>query len=247
MHTLMQRWNMSIATFTTSIISTSMWQQILPENLTAIRTGTRRLCTHTHITRTCIIVTLTSDLTATEASTSIEKAPRRKDLTLESIPQLIMGSGMVQKGYIRSGELAGLSGISTDTLRHYERLKLLATPQRSSGNYRLYLPDAVDRVRLIQGALAAGFSLAELAQILRIRDAGGAPCRQVKLLLEQKLARMDDQIVDLVAMRDQLRTVLIDWDRRLTQTTDGGQAKLLETLLIPARRAKASKFKGVTI
>jgi DNA-binding transcriptional MerR regulator len=146
--------------------------------------------------------------------------------------------------YLRSGELAGLSGISTDTLRHYERMKLLAAPRRSSGNYRLYPPDAVNRVRLIQGALGAGFSLAELAEILRLRDAGKSPCRQVKQLLDEKLSRMDTQIVDLIAMRDHLRTVSMDWDQRLAKASLGQPAKLLETLTVPSPGIKRVKLKA---
>jgi DNA-binding transcriptional MerR regulator len=151
---------------------------------------------------------------------------------------------MVPKHYLRSGELAGVVGISTDTLRHYERMQLLAAPRRSPGNYRLYPPEAVDRVRLIQRALAVGFSLAELARILKIRDAGGSPCRQVKQLLELKLSRMDEQIADFVAMRDHLRTVLIDWDQRLARTSHGQPARLLETLAVPARRTNTVRLRG---
>ena len=151
------------------------------------------------------------------------------------------------KPYLRSGELARLAGISPDTLRHYERMKLLAAPRRSSSNYRLYPPDAVDRVRLIQRALAVGFSLSELAKVLKVRDAGGAPCHQVKKLLEEKLLKMDDQIADLVAMRRHLRTVLADWDKRLTHTPRGKPARLLETLVVPAHLAKLVKLKGIAI
>ncbi len=137
---------------------------------------------------------------------------------------------MSQQTDLRSGELARLAGVSTDTLRHYERMKLLAVPRRSSGNYRLYPPEALDRVRLIRGALAVGFSLPELARILKVRDNGGAPCRQVKRLLEEKLVDLGGQIADLVAMQRHLRTVLKDWDQRLKGTPDGKPARLLETL-----------------
>ena len=132
--------------------------------------------------------------------------------------------------YLRAGQVAQLTGVSPDTLRHYERLKLLAVPKRSTGNYRLYPPDTVDRVRLIRRALVVGFSLRELAGILKVRDEGGAPCRQAKRLLEEKLSQLEQQITDLAAMRDHLRLVLKDWDDRLTATQDGKQARLLEAL-----------------
>ena len=151
---------------------------------------------------------------------------------------------MVRKSYLRSGELAALGGISPDTLRHYERMKLLPVPPRSSGNYRLYPPEAVERVRLIRHALAVGFSLPELAKILKVRDKDGAPCREVKRLLDEKLQAMEEQIRDLVAMRDHLRTILTDWDERLTQTPEGKPARLLQNIVVPADLLKPLKAKG---
>ncbi len=135
---------------------------------------------------------------------------------------------------LRSGELAALAGISTDTLRHYERMGVLPFPRRSEGNYRLYPAHAVDRVRLIRRSLSVGFSLAELAKILKARDQGRPPCRQVRALMADKLTQLEQEIAQLLAMRDHLRTVLHDWDERLDQTPDGQAAKLLENLSLPA-------------
>lgn len=152
---------------------------------------------------------------------------------------------MIQTSPLRAGELARLTGVTPDTLRHYERMKVLAVPQRSSGNYRLYPPEAVARVQLIRRAQAVGFSLAELAKVLRVRDEGGTPCRQAKGMLEQKLTQLDEQLTDLLAMRDHLRLVLKDWNERLTRTPNGKPARLLETLAAPARHVRrASPLKG---
>ena len=145
---------------------------------------------------------------------------------------------MSQSAYLRSGQLARLAGVSTDTLRHYERMKLLAAPRRSAGNYRMYPPDALDRVRLIRRALGVGFSLAELVKILKVRDGGGAPCRQVKSLLEQKLFQLNEQITELIEMREHLGTVLEDWDRRLEGTPEGKPARLLESLATMEMKGK---------
>ena len=126
-------------------------------------------------------------------------------------------------------------------------MKLLAAPRRTAGNYRLYPPEAVDRVRLIRHALAVGFTLPELAKILKVRDKAGAPCRQVKRLLEEKLRTMDEEIADLAAMRDHLRTILADWDERLAHTPEGKPARLLETLVVPPHLLKPLKSKGRTL
>jgi DNA-binding transcriptional MerR regulator len=135
---------------------------------------------------------------------------------------------------MRSGELARLAGVSTDTLRHYERLGLLPAPIRSSANYRTYPPAAVGRVQLIQRAIKVGFSLTELEAILKERDAGGQPCRQVRHLLTTKIRDMELQIRDLVSMRAELARISKDWDRRLSKAAQGEPARLLENLPVHA-------------
>jgi DNA-binding transcriptional MerR regulator len=89
------------------------------------------------------------------------------------------------KWNFRSGDLARAAGVSADTLRHYERLGILKRPPRTEGGYRSYPPEALDRVHLIRNALASGFTLRELTTILRVRDAGGAPCQQVAELARE--------------------------------------------------------------
>ncbi|HXS94049.1 MAG TPA: heavy metal-responsive transcriptional regulator [Candidatus Limnocylindrales bacterium] len=140
-----------------------------------------------------------------------------------------------ETGYLRSGELAKLTGVSTDTLRHYERLGVLPLPSRTAAGYRQYAPAAVDRVRMVRGAIAVGFSLNELARVFRERDGGGAPCRKVHALALEKLAKFDRQIADLVALRAQLQSLVAEWGRRLDRTPDGQRAGLLEALILPER------------
>ena len=113
---------------------------------------------------------------------------------------------------VQSGELSRLAGISSDTLRHYERLGVLPRPPRTNGGYRDYPSNSLDRVRLIQSALKVGFSLPELATILRMRDRGEVPCHRVRAIAEHKLDEVKQQINDLLGMRDQLERILKDWD-----------------------------------
>jgi DNA-binding transcriptional MerR regulator len=135
------------------------------------------------------------------------------------------------KEFLSSGELAKSAGVSTDTLRHYERKGVLARPQRGRNGYRQYSANALDRVRLVRRALAVGFTLDELAGILRVRDGGGAPCHEVRTLAASKLAQVESQLSDLIALRDELRTTLKDWDRRLKRKPTGSRAHLLESLV----------------
>src|SRR5947207_13697006 len=98
-------------------------------------------------------------------------------------------------------EVARQTGVSTDTLRHYERLKLLPLPHRTTSGYRRYPASSVDRVLLIQRALVVGFSLKDLARILGERDKGGAPCRQVRALVGERLGALEQRIKELIALR----------------------------------------------
>ena len=84
--------------------------------------------------------------------------------------------------------LARLTNVSPDTLRHYERKGVLPSPPRSDNGYRRYPLSAVTRVQLVQRALTVGFTLDELARVLKERESGGAPCRKVRALVASRLA-----------------------------------------------------------
>ncbi len=137
---------------------------------------------------------------------------------------------MAQKTSYRSGELARLAGVSTDTLRHYERKGVLPAPRRAANGYRVYSARALEQVRLVRRALGVGFTLAELALILKERERGGAPCRRVRTLAAAKLAEVETRLSELLALRDELRATLSDWDARLSRTKDGERAGLLDSL-----------------
>ncbi|MGA9767652.1 MAG: heavy metal-responsive transcriptional regulator [Blastocatellia bacterium] len=137
-----------------------------------------------------------------------------------------------KNGFLRSGELARLAGVSAETLRHYERKGLLVKPRRSGNGYREYPPSALDRVRLVQRALGMGFTLNELARILKTRDKGGVPCREVRSLAERKLEEVEAQMNQLTNLRDDLTDLLKDWDLLLNNSARTERAGLLEALAI---------------
>ena len=144
--------------------------------------------------------------------------------------------GSLKKAYVRAGELARAAGVSTDTLRHYERKGVLGRPRRSANGYREYPPEALERVLLVRRALSFGFTLDELARVLRTRERGGAPCREVRALAAGKLEEVESRLRELRALRGELRAILGEWDERLSEAADGGRAGLLESLT--ARRAR---------
>jgi MerR family transcriptional regulator, Zn(II)-responsive regulator of zntA len=122
------------------------------------------------------------------------------------------------------------TGVSTDTLRHYERQGLLPRIARTAAGYRRYPEATIERVLLIQRALVVGFSLADLKRVLTMRDRGGAPCRNVRELVGQRLDGLNRRIDELLTLRDELQELLSEWDARLAGTPNGQRAHLLETL-----------------
>jgi DNA-binding transcriptional MerR regulator len=138
-----------------------------------------------------------------------------------------------------SGKLARLTGVSADTVRHYEKLGILRQAQRTESGYRLYSSDTPDRVRLVQRALQFGFTLAELADILRVRDTGKAPCRRVLNLMQEKLRAIRHRIRELHRTEKEMRQLERQWRIRLARTAPSKQALLLHSLpAAPIRMAK---------
>ena len=152
----------------------------------------------------------------------------------------------VSGSLLRIGALAAQTGTSADSIRHYERLGLLPSPARTDGGYRMYPPAALDRVRLIRGAVRAGFSLKDLRTFLQQRDAGGAPCRNVRGAAEQILQGLDRQMTELRETRDSLEAMLRDWDSRLAAAPEDRPARLLDALpgaTQPRASARATHLK----
>jgi DNA-binding transcriptional MerR regulator len=161
---------------------------------------------------------------------------------------LLMKRSASHSGSWAIGELAETTGVSPDTLRHYERKGVLHS-QRSANGYRKYSEDALERVRMIRHGLAIGFTLDELRSIFRVFDRGGAPCQQVRSLAANKLAHIETHLQEVTALRDDLKNALKDWDERLAKTASGQRAGLLKTLATRngVRSSSRLLFRGPSI
>ena len=136
--------------------------------------------------------------------------------------------GVVRRGF-GSGSLAKATGVSPDTIRHYERIGVLPKAARTPAGYRVYPESAVERVRVVQSALRVGFTLAELAELLKTRDAGGMPCRRVYQMAQEKLRGVEADIRSLRRTEQYLKAILSDWEERLRRA-DGARSNLLHSL-----------------
>lgn len=98
---------------------------------------------------------------------------------------------------MRTSEVAELAGVGVETLRYYERRGLLEPPQRSSGGYRAYSPEAVRVVRFVKRAQRVGFTLDDIAELLRLAKGGPRSCATARSMARTRLSELDRRIADL--------------------------------------------------
>lgn len=122
---------------------------------------------------------------------------------------------------LQIGNVAERTGVSVATIRYYERIGLLARPARSAAGYRRYAAAAVDELRFIRKAQALGFSLEEIAEILKVSRTGQAPCAQVLDLARQHLTAVDERIRQLQGFRERLAAEIAKWDGTKQPACDG--------------------------
>jgi DNA-binding transcriptional MerR regulator len=106
------------------------------------------------------------------------------------------------------GQLAARAGVRTDTVRYYERSGVLPAPRRSEGDHRRYGSADVDRLLFIRGAQRLGLRLAEIRELLTVRDTGVCPCEPAELVLSRHVAEIDTEMARLAALRAELVTML---------------------------------------
>ena len=106
-------------------------------------------------------------------------------------------SGIPQTG-ITIGHLARQAGINIETIRYYQRRGLIATPRKPLGGIRRYTAETLARLGFIKRAQELGFSLREIAELLKLGDGS---CKQTRALAEHRLTDIEKRIRDLESMR----------------------------------------------
>ena len=121
----------------------------------------------------------------------------------------------MEKTELQIGQLAARTGVSIDALRYYERLKLLPRARRSSGGFRLFTLEHIERVQFIKQAQELGFSLEEIKSLLA--TGGADECRKVRNLLRLKLSELDNRLKAMKGFRRVLAKQLSACDEELEQ------------------------------
>ena len=138
----------------------------------------------------------------------------------------------------RIGEVAARAGVSVDTLRYYERLKLLPRAQRSAGGFRLFGPESVERVQFIKHAQELGLTLDEIKGLLA--TGGAEECRRVRDLLSRKIEELDTRMDSMKKFRRVLARHLSECDRELSER---GQNACCPVVTIGKKRPEKKRQK----
>ncbi|MCA1601042.1 MAG: heavy metal-responsive transcriptional regulator [Acidobacteria bacterium] len=126
----------------------------------------------------------------------------------------------------RIGEVAASVGVSIDTVRYYERRRLLPHASRTRGGYRVFNAEVVERIRFIKQAQDIGLSLKEVGELLS--NGGGAnECRRVRDLLRTKLIELDERLKMLREFRRTLAHYLDECESELNKQGEAAECPVM--------------------
>jgi len=108
----------------------------------------------------------------------------------------------------RIGDITKLLGLSTDTLRYYEKIKLLPKVSRTQSGIRQYDDKDISRLKFIQRAQKMNFSLAEIGDLLKMREDPQHARDDVRELTHRKLKEIEMHLKDLDTMRKELSLLI---------------------------------------
>jgi MerR family copper efflux transcriptional regulator len=109
------------------------------------------------------------------------------------------------------GEAARRADLNPKTIRFYEEVGLVTPSGRTTSGYRLFDEEAVSRLSFIKKAQALGFTLAEIREILELRDGGAMPCEHVEAEVARKVEAIEERIAELTRLKASLLAMQEQW------------------------------------
>lgn len=130
------------------------------------------------------------------------------------------------EGY-KVGQVAKKVGINVETLRYYEKIKLMPKPKRKESGYRYYDDLDIKRLHFIKRAKELGFSLKEIKELLGLKIESTATCGDVKHLSEHKLKDIREKINDLKNIENVLLKLI---NQCLSEEVSTDECPILEVI-----------------
>jgi MerR family transcriptional regulator, copper efflux regulator len=118
-------------------------------------------------------------------------------------------------GLLQIGDVAVQTGLTVDTIRFYERERLLHVAARSGGGFRLFSKSDVEELAFIRNAQDLGFSLEEIRELIHLKRTLHPDCKHVEQLLEHKIAAVRQKIAALRKLERDLRRAMVHCESNL--------------------------------
>jgi len=128
---------------------------------------------------------------------------------------------------LKVGEIAKIVGINVETLRYYEKIKIMPEPKRKQSNYRVYDNFDVQRLLFIKRGKELGFTLKEIKELLELKIESTATCGDVKHLSEHKLKDVNERIADLTKIKKVLEKLI---NQCINEEITSKECPILETI-----------------
>ena len=108
---------------------------------------------------------------------------------------------------MKIGELAQVAQCTVETVRYYEKAGLLPETARTAGNFRVYGPGHVERLRFIRNCRALDMSHEEIHALLGLADHPQTSCDAINTVLEQHISQVNERLEELHKLKQQLQTL----------------------------------------
>ena len=105
---------------------------------------------------------------------------------------------------MKIGELAQIAQTTVETVRYYEKEGLLPETARTAGNFRVYGPAHLERLRFIRNCRALDMSHDEIHTLLDLVDEPSEGCGAINTVFDQHIAHVDERIRELMHLKEQL-------------------------------------------
>ena len=115
---------------------------------------------------------------------------------------------MARASSMTIGDLAAATNTRVETVRWYEKVKLLPVPDRSPGNYRLYGLEHLRRLGFIRRGRDLGFTLDQIRELLAMADDRDRSCAEVDAIARAHLTEVERKLSDLARLAHELRDVI---------------------------------------
>jgi DNA-binding transcriptional MerR regulator len=153
---------------------------------------------------------------------------------------------------MKVSDVADLAGVTSHAVRHYVRVGLITPTQDPHNKYRRFTPSDVRRVLFIKRAQRLGFTLPDIAAIIRESQSGASPCPLTRKIIAERITERDHEVEEVLALRRRMKEAVVRWSQ-LPDTVPTGdeicalieqEGLELSTAARPESRAKSAPTVG---